>query len=168
MKIAQRYEDFLTIWRLLDDMKIDRRYEDFFDDVKLKLPALKTWRPWRLKVSIVRSFLWAVISCFTDSCTSKLIFSKLVWCLYGYLYLSTFCSLSPQTLHWRSYYNGCWCQDKDKGWMQLNTEFKVNPLCRDLMKRKHKLAEGRTPEEVGVHKCTLYSSLRKPESINKH
>ena len=49
-------------------------------------------------------------------------------------------------------------------WMQFNVEFKVNPMYRDLIKRKHNLVEGRTPEEVGVHKCTLYSSLRKPES----
>ena len=49
--------------------------------------------------------------------------------------------------------------------MQLNAEFKVNPLCQDLTTSKHNLAEGGTPEEVGVHKCTLYSSLRKPESV---
>ena len=49
-------------------------------------------------------------------------------------------------------------------WMQLNAEFKVNPLCQDLRKRKHNLAEGGSPEEVGVQKCTFVSSLRKPES----
>ena len=48
--------------------------------------------------------------------------------------------------------------------MQLNTEFKVNHMCKDLMKRKHNLAKGGTQEEVGVRKCTLYSSSRKPES----
>ena len=48
--------------------------------------------------------------------------------------------------------------------MQLNTELKVNRMCKDLTKRKHNLVEGRTPEEVGVHKCMFVSSLRKPES----
>ena len=47
--------------------------------------------------------------------------------------------------------------------MQLNTEFKVNRMCKDLMKRKHNSVEGGTPEEVGVYKCTFYSSFRKPE-----
>ena len=32
------------------------------------------------------------------------------------------------------------------------------------MKRKHNLAKGGTPEEVGVRKCTFVSSSRKPES----
>ena len=41
---------------------------------------------------------------------------------------------------------------------------KMNRMCKDLMKRKHNLVEGRTPEGAGVRKCTLYSSLRKPES----
>ena len=36
-----------------------------------------------------------------------------------------------------------------------NVEFKVNRMCKDLTKRKHNLAEGRTTEEVGVHKCTF-------------
>jgi hypothetical protein len=31
---------------------------------------------------------------------------------------------------------------------------KLNRMCKDLMTRKHNLAEGRTPEEIGVHKCT--------------
>ena len=48
--------------------------------------------------------------------------------------------------------------------MQCNAEFKVNRMCKDLMKRKHNLAESGTPEEVGVHKCTFVSSSRKPES----
>ena len=48
--------------------------------------------------------------------------------------------------------------------MQLNTEFKVNDMCKDLTKRKQILAEGGTPEEVGVRKCTFVSSSRKPES----
>ena len=40
----------------------------------------------------------------------------------------------------------------------------LTPCARILTTSKHNLAEGRTPEEVGVRKCTLYSSLRKPES----
>ena len=39
--------------------------------------------------------------------------------------------------------------------MQFNTEFKVNPLCQDLTTSKHNLAEGRTPEEVGVASVRL-------------
>ena len=41
---------------------------------------------------------------------------------------------------------------------------KLNRMCKDLMKRKHNLVEGRTPEEVGVHKCMFVSSSHKPES----
>ena len=41
---------------------------------------------------------------------------------------------------------------------------KLNRMCKDLMKRKHNLGEGRTPEEAGVRKCTFVSSFRKPES----
>ena len=48
--------------------------------------------------------------------------------------------------------------------MQFDTKLKVNRMCKDLTKRKHNLVEGRTPEEVGVHKCTFVSSSRKPES----
>ena len=44
---------------------------------------------------------------------------------------------------------------------------KLNRMCKDLMTRKHNLAEGGTPEEIGVYKCTLYSSLRKPESCEE-
>ena len=92
--------------------RMTRRYEDCFDISKLKLPALKTWRPGRFKfLPLDRS-----VSChflFYRQLHIKTYVSKLVWCLYGYLSLSlstslsTFCSLSPQTLHWRSYYNGC-------------------------------------------------------------
>ena len=46
----------------------------------------------------------------------------------------------------------------------IDTEFKANRVRKDLTRRKHNLAEEKTPEEVGVHKCTFVSSLRKPES----
>ena len=51
--------------------------------------------------------------------------------------------------------------------MQFDAEFKVNRMCKGLMKRKHNLAKGGTPEEVGVRKCTFVSSSRKPESVKK-
>ena len=47
--------------------------------------------------------------------------------------------------------------------MQLNAEFKVNPVCQDPTTSKHNLAEGTTLDEVVVHQCMFYSSLRKPE-----
>ena len=41
---------------------------------------------------------------------------------------------------------------------------RLNRMCKDLTKKEHNLAEGRTPEGAGVRRCTLYNSLRKPES----
>ena len=128
MNIAQRYEDCSTIRRLL------RRWEDYFDDAKVKLPRLKTWRPGILKVLSLDRLCGLSFLVLLTATHQNLYFQKLVWCLYGYLYISTFCSLSPQTLHWRSYYNGCWCQDRDKRRMHLNTELKVNRMCKDITK----------------------------------
>ena len=36
---------------------------------------------------------------------------------------------------------------------------RLNRMCQDLTTSKHKLAEGGTPEEVGVHKCTFTVAL---------
>ena len=39
---------------------------------------------------------------------------------------------------------------KTKDGCNLIPSSKLNRMCKDLMKRKHNLAEGRAPEEVGV------------------